>query len=245
MPTLLFDASDGIATLTLHRPEQRNAYTTEMGDAIVEAFAVVREDESIRAVIVCGAGKGFCSGVDLEALRAQATSGAGGRRLGEEDFLRKWPLEMLSFPKPVIAALHGAAVGVGVTMTLPFDFRVAAEGARFALPFVKLGILPGLGSTHLLPRIVGRGSALDLVLSGRTIDAAEALRIGLVQRVVPEGELAASAREIAMGLAECQPGVLAAARRLVCAGAEVSMEEAMANEQRESRALREKHSPGD
>lgn len=243
---LLVEAEAGVATLTLNRPAKLNAYTVEMGEAIVAAFRKILLDEAVRAVIVTGAGRGFCSGVDLDALKSQPESpqnSASGPRLGEEDFVRFFPQELLDFPKPVIAAINGAAIGVGVTMTLPFDFRIAAQGAKMGLPFSKLGILPGLGSTHLLPQIVGRATALDLVLTGRVVDAEEALRIGLVHRVVPPDELLSVCRATASALADCRPEVLAAAKRALTFGAEVSMAEAMANEQGESARLRKERTP--
>jgi 2-(1,2-epoxy-1,2-dihydrophenyl)acetyl-CoA isomerase len=195
-------------------------------------------------VIVTGAGRGFCAGVDLEHLKAHQAGGnvSPGPRLGEEDFLRKLPLELVAYPKPLLAAVNGAAIGVGVTMILPFDVRIASEEAKLGLAFVKLGILPGLGSTHLLPRLVGRAKALELVLSARTLPAREALEIGLVNAVVPAEKLMASARELAAAIAAHQPEVLAAAKAAVNFGAEHSLEEAMRNEERASAALREKRS---
>ena len=163
-PHALYDVADGLATITLNRPEKLNAYTTEMGDAVVAAFRRARDDAAVRAVILTGAGRGFCAGVDLDQLKAHQAGGtaAKGARLGEEDFLTKLPLELLEFPKPVIAAVNGAAIGVGVTMILPCDVRLASSNAKLGLTFAKLGLLPGLGSTHLLPRIVGRAKALEL-----------------------------------------------------------------------------------
>jgi 2-(1,2-epoxy-1,2-dihydrophenyl)acetyl-CoA isomerase len=198
----------------------------------------------VRAVILTGAGRGFCAGVDLEHLKAhQAGQNVSeGPRLGEEDFLRKLPLELVAYPKPLIAAVNGAAIGVGLTMILPFDVRIASEDAKLGLAFVKLGILPGLGSTHLLPRIVGRAKALELVLSARTITAREALEIGLVNQVVPGAELAETARSLAAAIAAHRPEVVAAAKAAVNYGANHSMEEAMKNEERASAALREKRS---
>jgi enoyl-CoA hydratase/carnithine racemase len=237
---LLLEVADGIATVTLSRPEKLNAYTTEMGDEVVAAFRALREDPAVRAVVLTGAGRAFCAGVDLEHLKAhQAGASAGkGPRLGEEDFLRTFPLELLAFPKPVIAAVNGAAIGVGVTMILPCDVRLAAAGAKLGLTFTKLGILPGLGSTHLLPRLVGRGRALELVLSARVLGAEEAAEIGLVSRVVADGALLGEARGLAAELAQCKPEVLAAAKAALLYGEDHSMAEAMANEQRASAELR-------
>jgi 2-(1,2-epoxy-1,2-dihydrophenyl)acetyl-CoA isomerase len=239
---ILTDVSDGIGTLTLNRPEKLNAYTTEMGEEVTAVLRAWREDPAVRAVILTGAGRGFCAGVDLEHLAAHQAGGnaSKGPRLGEEDFLKKLPLELVAYPKPLIAAVNGPAIGVGVTMILPCDLRIASEDAKLGLTFVKLGILPGLGSTHLLSRIVGRAKALELVMTARTILAREALEIGLVNAVVPAEKLAATARELAATIAAHRPEVVAAAKAAANFGAEHSMEEAMRNEERSSAALREK-----
>jgi enoyl-CoA hydratase/carnithine racemase len=148
----------------------------------------------------------------------------------------------VAYPKPLIAAVNGAAIGVGVTMILPFDIRIASEKAQLGLTFVKLGILPGLGSTHLLPGIVGRAKALELVMTGRTILAPEAQAIGLVNAVVPGEKLMDHAREMAASIAAHRPEVVAAAKAVVNFGAEHTMEEAMRNEEQASAELRKKRS---
>jgi enoyl-CoA hydratase/carnithine racemase len=239
---ILTDVEGGIGTLTLNRPDKLNAYTTEMGEEVTAVLRAWRDDAAVRAVILTGAGRGFCAGVDLEHLAAHQAGGnaSPGPRLGEEDFLRKLPLELVAYPKPLVAAVNGAAIGVGVTMILPCDARIASEGAKLGLAFVKLGILPGLGSTHLLSRIVGRAKALELVLTARTILAPEALAIGLVNQVVPAEKLMAVARELAASIAAHRPEVVAAAKAAVNYGAEHSMEEAMRNEERASAELRKK-----
>jgi enoyl-CoA hydratase/carnithine racemase len=237
---ILFEVADGIATVTLNRPEKLNAYTLEMGDEIVDAFARIKTDAEVRVAILTGAGRGFCAGVDLDALKAVQAEpeGSTARRLGEEDFLRVLPLELLEFPKPVIAAINGAAIGVGVTMTLPCDIRLAADTAKLGLTFAKLGLLPGLGSTHLLPRLVGPSKALELVLTARVIPAAEAAQIGLVSRVVPADAVQEEARAMARAMLECRPEVLAAAKAALRLGARSSMSEAMQNERDASARLR-------
>jgi 2-(1,2-epoxy-1,2-dihydrophenyl)acetyl-CoA isomerase len=240
-----YEVDGGVATLTLNRPEKRNAYTPQMGEEVVAAFRAARDDDAVRAVILTGAGKGFCAGVDLDALKAMhAGQHAGkGPKLGEEDFIRVLPLELLSYPKPVIAAIHGAAIGVGVTMVLPCDIRIAAEDAKLGLPFTKLGILPGLGSSHLLPRLVGMGRAQELVLTSRVVLAPEALEMGLVNRVVPGDALLATARETAALCVACDPDALAVAKRSLHAGAVSTMAEAMEHERAanvELRALKAK-----
>lgn len=238
--TLLYEREAGVATITLHRPDKLNAYTPSMGDEVVAAFARCRADEAVRAVVLTGAGRAFCAGVDLEHLQAHQAGAhaAKGPKLGEEDFLRRLPLELLGFPKPVIAAINGPAIGVGVTMVLPCDVRIAAEGAKLGLTFAKLGLLPGLGSTHLLPRLVGMAKALELVLTARVVTAFEAAEIGLVNRVVGNDELLPAAHELARAMAQHRPEVLAAAKAALRFGAEASMAEAMRNEQDASAALR-------
>ena len=239
--SLLYAVEDGIATVTLNRPAKLNAYTVEMGDEVVDAFAHARADAAVRTVILTGAGRAFCAGVDLEQLKAHLAGGGAGTgraKLGEEDFLRKLPLDLLHFPKPVIAAVNGPAIGVGVTMILPCDVRIASENAKLGLTFAKLGLLPGLGSTHLLPRLVGMAKALELVLSARVVTAFEAAEIGLVNRVVSPEALLDEARALAQAMAECRPEVLAAAKAALHFGASSSMEEAMRNEQTASAELR-------
>jgi len=233
--------SEGIATLSLNRPHKLNAYTLAMGEEIVEAFRALRDEPDVRVVILTGAGRAFCAGVDLEHLRAQQAEGAQakGPRLGEEDFIRKLPLELMSYPKPVIAAINGAAIGVGITMVLPCDLRLAAAGAKLGFTFAALGILPGLGSTYLLPRLVGPAIARDLVLSARVFLAEEAAEMGLVNKVTPDGMLMDEARAVASAMAAHDPEVLAAAKRALAFGADHGMAEAMQNEWEESAALNE------
>ena len=238
---ILVEVKDGVATLTLNRPDKLNAYTVQMGLELVDAFRSVREDPAVRSVILTGAGRGFCAGVDLEALKNMQAGGdaGGGPRLGEEEFVRSFPLELLEYPKPVICAINGAAIGVGVTMALPCDVRIAADTAKLGVTFTKLGILPGLGSTHLLPRIIGLAKALELVLTARVIRADEAREIGLVNQVAPADGLLDAAREMAAAMAECDPDALALAKRALQQGASATMAEAMAHEQAASQALRE------
>lgn len=238
---ILYDVSDAIATITLNRPDKLNAYIPAMGGEVVHAFANARSDDAVRVVVLTGAGKGFCAGVDLEHLEAsfaESDAPSDGPRLGEEDFLRKLPLDLLEYEKPVIAALNGHAIGVGITMALPCDLRVAATGAKIGLTFAKLGILPGLGATHLLPRLVGMAKAQELVLTARVILAEEALEIGLVNKVVPGESLMKEVRELAQQIAAHDPEVLARAKKSLHFGASTSMAEAMQNEQRMSAELR-------
>ncbi|MEE8165648.1 MAG: enoyl-CoA hydratase-related protein [Myxococcota bacterium] len=246
---ILFEESDGIATITLNRPDKLNAYTTEMGDEFTHAFRRVQRDEKIRTIILTGAGRAFCAGADLEHLKAhQAGKNVSkGPRLGEEDFLRKLPLEMRDSPKPIIAAINGHAVGVGMTMVMPCDIRIVAEDAKLGFIFGRLGILPGLGSTHLLPALVGMARAQELVLGAKRILGSEAAAIGLVNKAVPKEQVLSEARGIAAEMAEIDPQVLAYAKRALHYGAAHSMAEAMKNEQAQSaelKALRDQATAG-
>lgn len=237
---ILLDQDGAIATITLNRPDKLNAYTTSMGDEITSVFRSLQHDETVRVVILTGAGRAFCAGVDLEHLKAhrQGENASKGPRLGEEDFLRKLPLEMRDYPKPIIAAINGHAVGVGMTMVMPCDVRIAAEDAKLGFVFARLGILPGLGSTHLLPNLVGMARAQELVLTAKKILGTEAAEIGLVNKAVPRDNVLVEARAMGEQMAEVDPVVLAYAKRALHFGAAHSMAEAMKNEQDESAAMK-------
>jgi 2-(1,2-epoxy-1,2-dihydrophenyl)acetyl-CoA isomerase len=234
-----YEVREGIATITFDRAEKLNAYTPEMGQEIVAAFEAAKSDDDVRVVILTGDGRAFCAGVDLDYLKAHMAGEikGSGPALGQESFVREWPLELVAYPKPVIAAINGAAYGVGVTMTLGCDVRLAASGAKLGLNFAKIGVLPGLGSTHLLPQLVGISRALQLVMTAGSIDAEEAERIGLVQGVFPADVLLEKAREMAQEMAACRPDVLAAAKQALRYGAGVTVAEALRNEQSLSAAL--------
>lgn len=239
--TILLDIADGIATVTLNRPEKLNAYTVDMGEEIVDVFDQLKNDDSARAIILTGAGRGFCAGVDLDHLQEQASAtDLKGPRLGEERLVREFPLTLLNYPKPVIAAINGHAIGVGITMVLPCDIRLAASSAKLGLTFTKMGILPGLGSTYLLPRLIGAARARELVLTASVIEAEEGADMGLVNRVVAPDELMSVAREMAATMAECKPAVLAAAKNLLLSGESEAVAEAMQREQLASGNLRKR-----
>lgn len=198
----------GILTLTLSRPDKLNAYTAQMGRELAAAFRRADEDDAVRVVIVTGAGKGFCAGADISGGadsfadvdkvfgRAGQAEAPGQRREG--GFVEA----IFECRKPSIAAINGAAVGVGLTMTLPMDIRLCAEGAKFGFVFARRGLVPEAGSSWFLPRIVGLPQALRWCLSGRVFDATEAVRGGLVEQALPADQLLAKAREIAQEMVE-------------------------------------------
>ncbi len=234
---ILYDVADKIATITLNRPDVLNAYTPDMGDEVVAAFRAAEKDQAVSVVILTGAGeRGFCAGADRVYLQQPIPEGT--RLIGEEELIKSFSLELAMFPKPTIAALNGHAVGIGMTMILPMDMRIAVDTAKLALNFSKLGILLGLGSTHLLPGMIGMHKAQELVLTARTITAQEALVMGLVNHVVSASELMNKARELALQCAECDPLTLKYAKRALHYGVSASLEEAVANEQRSVVALK-------
>jgi enoyl-CoA hydratase/carnithine racemase len=227
------ETTGGIAHVRLERPDKLNAFTATMGGELLDAFRRARDDAAVRVFVLSGSGRAFCAGVDLEALRDDAERA----RIAKSEFIARFPLEVAESAKPTLCAMHGPAIGVGVTMALPFDLRIAAECATLGLTFAKLGILPGLGSAHLLPRLVGRARALELVLGAGVIDAGEALRIGLVNRVVPADALQARTRELAETLAGYDPDVLAHAKRMLEFGSQATLAETLENDPRVNASL--------
>ena len=189
---IIFEKEKPLATITLNRPEKLNAYTVVMGQEIAKALEEAQKDRNIKVVIVTGAGRGFCAGVDV----------AGGRGQTEADPLRRDtamgpPVRTLrNFDKPVIAAINGVCVGGGLSLAMTCDIRIASDKARFSSIFIKRGALDN-GFSFYLPRLVGIGKALELSLTGDIIDAAEADKIGLVNHVVPHVELFTKVKELA------------------------------------------------
>lgn len=220
---ITYEVSERIATITLNRPDKLNAFTATMRAELIDAFDEADADDEVRAVIVTGAGRGFCAGADLssgaETFNYEAEHHRGRRQeTGEIEGVTRdgggtVALRIAESRKPVIAAINGPAVGVGVTMTLPMDIRLTASSARFGFVFARRGIIPEAASTWFLPRIVGISRAMEWVSTGRVFDAAEALEGGLVSRVVPDAELADTARALAREIAENTSGVSVAVSR--------------------------------
>lgn len=217
---ILFDASDRVATITLNRPDRLNAWTPSMAAEIIDALNKVDEDDGIMVSILTGAGRGFCAGMDLSAggstFSSSGQDGAdeesGGAAISAGSIIKA----LLDLKKPVIVAVNGPAVGVGVTMILPMDIRIAAESARFGMVFVRRGVIPELISPWFLPRIVGVSKAAELMYTGRIIGAREALECGLVSRVVPDAQLLDAARELASEIAtHAAPVSLALTKRML------------------------------
>src|SRR6202162_3442525 len=211
------DLTDRVLTITLNRPERLNAWTATMCRELIEAFDRADADDEVRAIVVTGAGRGFCAGADLAGggetfdYRKRGNDEAVPRNNGGE-----LPLRIFESTKPVIAAINGPAVGVGATMTLPMDIRLAAEDARIGFVFTRRGIVPEACSSWFLPRVVGISRAMEWVATGRVFSAQEALQGGLVRSLHPAGELLDAANAIAREIAESTaPVSVALARQLM------------------------------
>ncbi|MBI1784040.1 crotonase/enoyl-CoA hydratase family protein [Candidatus Sumerlaeota bacterium] len=212
-----YDVKDRIATLTLHRPEKMNAFTATMMLEMIDAFSKADEDDAVRVVIVTGSGdRAFCAGADLS--EGGKTFDYKGRGLGDapnghRDGGGLLALRIFEMRKPVIGAINGAAVGVGATMTLPMDIRLASENAKMGFVFARRGITMEACSGYFLPRLVGVSRAAELVYTGRVFPASEALAHGLVSRVLPADQLLSAARELAGEIAQNTSAVSVAISR--------------------------------
>ncbi len=213
--TILVDRADGVATVTLNRPEARNAIDVRMREELVGAFDELEADETARAIILTGAGGHFCAGGDVKTMVTRHTAADGRARV---ELLNRFVLRLFNFPKPTLAMVDGFAVGAGCNIALGCDIVIASDRARFGEVFAKIGLVPDGGGTWLLPRLVGLAKAKELVFTADIIDAAEALRIGLVNRVVPAGELVSTTRTLAARIAAGPPGTLALAKSLLNGG---------------------------
>ncbi len=202
--TIVYDVEDGILTLTLNRPEKLNAFTGEMLTEMIDAFDRADADDDVRAIIVTGAGRGFCAGADLSGGSDTFNSDARENRKDgvQPDGGGKLTLRIYELNKPIIAAINGPAVGVGITMTLAMDIRIAADIAKFGFVFARRGIVPEACSSYFLPRVVGISQALEWCFSGRVFTADEALRGGLLRSLHPKDELLEAARGIARDIAD-------------------------------------------
>ena len=230
MPTtLLFDVADGIATITVNRPDKLNALNATVITELGELGEQVRADPVIKAVIITGAGpKAFVAGADISELAQCDVSNAERLSRAGSRIFRSY--ELLS--KPVIAAVNGFALGGGCELAMACHVRLASENARFGQPEVKLGTSPGYGGTVRLPRLIGRGRATELLLTGGLIDAAEAYRIGLVNRVVSQDHLMAEAGRLARAMVETGPVAVAACLSMVDRQEHLSLDDALEAETR-------------
>ncbi len=210
-----YEAKDGVATITLDRPDVLNAMNNPMRAQLLEIFARLRTDPTVKAVVVAGAGeRAFCAGADIREFLEPPTP----THFREARKLLDFRADMERCPQAIIAAIRGFALGGGLEFALACDIRIAAEDAQLGLTEINLAIIPGGGGTQRLPRLVGRGKALEMILTGMRVSAAEALRIGLVERVVPVADLMSAAQTLARQIADKAPIALRYAKESVVGG---------------------------
>lgn len=221
---ILYTKEDGIATITLNRPDNRNAFTPEMTDSLYRAIDDAAKDNKVRVLIITGSGNSFCSGADVKAMAKRTVQSGGKPAEG-----RNMPMGLLlhKFPKPVIAAINGVAVGGGLDMALSCDIRIASDRARFAEVFIRRGLIPAMGGTYFLPRLVGIDRACLLIWTGDMLDAREAERIGLVTMVVPHDEIESATRELAEKIVKGPPLAIQKAKQAIYEGLKLSLEETL------------------
>ena len=225
---LLYDMKDGIATLTLNRPERLNALGDTLRDDLQDAVTRASDDPEVRVIIVTGAGKGFCSGGDVKAMSERKESGSG-RPLMEKvaPGRDRTVLALRDAPKPVIAAVNGAAAGAGFNLALCCDIRLASTAAKFSQAFVKRGLHPDWGGTYFLPRVVGTAKACELIFTGAIIDAEEALKLGIVSAVHAPEELMPAALALARKIADGPPIAIRLAKRGIYHNLECDLRQAL------------------
>lgn len=227
---LVYAVDGAIATITLDRPEARNAYSEAMIESLLAILDHAEADPAVRVVILTGAGKAFSAGGDLKRMRDRSGMFAGGPvelRRRYIALIQRIPRRLATFDKPIIAAVNGAAIGAGLDLACMCDVRVAAEGAKLGSTFVKVGLVPGDGGAYLLARVIGFPRALEMILSGRIIRAEEGERIGLVTRVVPRDQVLAAAREDAERIAANPPLAVQLAKRAAYRSWEANLETAL------------------
>ena len=231
--TLLFEKKGAVAHISLNRPHALNAYNIQMRDDFSEVLAAAEDDPDVRAVLITGQGRAFCAGADLTEFGAAPSQAVARQVRWERDV---WG-QLVRLPKPVVVAMHGYCVGSGVEIALLGDLRLAGEDTIFALPEIQLGMIPAAGGTQTVPRNVPPGTAMELLLTGRRFDAAEALAMGLVTRVVANDDLIDTAWAAADAMAVLKPGAVAAAKTALTLSSDLSLADGMALETRLAASL--------
>jgi 2-(1,2-epoxy-1,2-dihydrophenyl)acetyl-CoA isomerase len=216
--TVSVQTAEGICTITLNRPDVLNAFNDQLTTELADALKNAERDAAVRVIIITGAGRAFSSGQDLADLKAKYVPGGGHvPQLGDDLRRRYNPIikRIREMDKPVIAAVNGVAAGAGCSLALACDMRIASDQASFIEVFINVGLIPDSGSTFMLPRLVGLGKAMELCCTGQKVDAAEALRLGIVNQVVPAAELEAAVRKLAGKLAGLPSRAIALTKRLL------------------------------
>lgn len=227
--TVIYEKRGPVAHVVLSRPDVINAFNIQMRDDLSEVLTAIKWDPDVRALLLRGAGdRGFCAGADLTEFGSAPSQAAARAARWERDIFG----ELRDLKIPTVAALHGHVIGSGVELALLCDIRVAANNAVFAMPETYYGLIAAAGGTQTLPRALGRGRALDLLLTGKRVNATEAQDAGLVQRVVPPTELRDESEQIAAELASISPGMMAATRVALAAARDLPLHDGLALERR-------------
>jgi enoyl-CoA hydratase/carnithine racemase len=226
MADLEYEVKNGVGTLLLNRPHRKNAFTLEMIDQWAEVLVAARTDPDVRALVLTGAGDGFCSGVDLDALNQRGSPPLDAKR-NLTDRIHRVAYALQDLDKPMIAAVNGVAVGAGMDMALMCDIRLAARSARFSEGYVRVGLVPGDGGCYFLPRLVGSARAMELLLTGDFVDASEAERIGIVNHVYDDDHLMEETMALARRLAGGPPVAIAMIKRALYQSANCDLRTAL------------------
>ena len=222
--TIIYEKQNDIGYVILNRPERLNAYNIQMRDELYQVLGAIKDDPEVKVVILRGAGeRAFCAGADLTEFLTAPPPVIAREVRWERDV---WGL-FLSITKPLIAALHGYVLGSGIEMALCCDIRVASEDAQFGVPEMGLGIIPAAGGSQTLPRVLGRGHALEMLLSGRWVKAEEAYRLKLVNRVVPRDDLLSTVEKLASRIKGYSPTALSYAKQAVTRGLDLTLEQGL------------------
>lgn len=225
---LLYEVKDRIATLTLNRPERLNALGGTLREDLFDAIATAAAADDVGVIVITGAGRGFCSGGDVKNMSEREKTGQAASANERSAPLRdRCILAMRDCPKPIIAAINGAAAGAGMNLALACDMRIASTAAKFAQSFVKRGLAPDWGGSYFLPRVVGVAKASEMIFTGETIDAAEALKLGIVNSVVAPEELMHAAYTLAKKIAAGPPITIALAKRAIHHNLEADLRSAL------------------
>ena len=223
---IIFKEEGPLARISLNRPDKLNAYTPDMGDEIIHAFRRANLNDDISSIVFLGVGKYFCAGADRDYLLGDKLS-KSGLKIGEDEFISSFVSELSSSKKILIAGLKGSCVGIGITMVLPFDIRIAETNSLISFPFIKLGILPGLASTYFLRSLVGPNKAKEIILTNAKLTADQANAIGLVNEVVSDGAAEARINEIASSFGRMNQNLLFAAKEAFQINLEAEVESAI------------------
>jgi len=221
---LIYTKEEGIATMTMNRPQKLNAFNMGMYRGMLEIIKDVARDETVRVLVITGTGRAFCVGADVKSLEQDLEKGPWTTSDVESDLL---PIPLRKMNKPVIAAINGVTAGGGYDLACACDIRIASDKATFSTIFVRRGLLPTLGGTYFLPRLIGIDKACELIWTGDMIDAREAERIGLVTRVVPHDELETATKELAVKLVKGPPLAIAKSKQVIYKGLNMELEPAL------------------